>query len=89
VVLIVNAFGYAVSGWAIVRHHRAHGLAMAVPFLLITSLLWLIPLAIVATDTGPGVRTMPLIQVAVLVGTLFASVSGGVLLGALWAARHN
>jgi hypothetical protein len=32
---------------------------------------------------------MPLIQVAWLVGGLFASVFGGVLLGALWGARRN
>jgi hypothetical protein len=88
VVLIVNAFGYAASGWAIVRLHRAYGLAMAMPFLLVVSLLSLIPLTIIATDAGPGVRSMPLIQVASLVGGLFASVSGGVMLGALWGARR-
>jgi hypothetical protein len=88
VVLIVNACGYAVSGWAIVRLHRAYGLVMAMPFLLVVSLLSLIPLTVIAVDAGSGARTMPLIQVACLIGGLFATVSGGVLLGALWGARR-
>lgn len=86
-VLAVNALGFGLSGWAVVRFHRAHGLAMAMPFLAIMTLLALIPLTIVVTDTGPGTRTMPIAQMIWTFGTMFLSIPGGILLGGYSATR--
>jgi hypothetical protein len=80
-VIATNAVAFFLSGWAIARFHRAHGIAMAMPFLVTTTLLALIPLAIVLTDTGPGTRSMPIGQMIGIFGTLYLSVPGGILLG--------
>jgi hypothetical protein len=82
-VLIINALGFLISGWAIVRLHRAHGLAMTTPFLSLTTLMALVVLAILAGDTGPGTQPMPVRQFIVLFGTLFASIPLGILAGGL------
>jgi hypothetical protein len=86
-VLGVNLLGFGLSGWAIVRLHRAHGLAMAMPFLATMTSLALIPLTIVVTDTGPGTRTMPLMEMALTFGTMFVSIPAGVLLGGMLGVR--
>ena len=86
-VFLINSFGFALSGWAVVRLHRAYGLAMAMPYLSVMSLLSLVPLTVIVMDAGPGTRTMPLVQVAWIVGSLFASIPGGVLLGGILGAR--
>jgi hypothetical protein len=86
-VLAVNSLGFGLSGWAVVRFHRAHGLAMAMPFLAIMTLLALIPLTIVVTDTGPGTRMMPIAQMIWTFGTMFLSIPGGILLGGYSATR--
>ena len=88
-VLAINAVGFLISGWAIVRLHRSHGIAMAMPFLIITTLLALVPLAIVAMDTGPGTRTMPVREFVVVFGTLFMSIPGGILVGGLIGLRSG
>ncbi len=80
-VVATNALGFALSGWAIVRFHRVHGIAMAMPFLIMMTLYALVVLAILATDTGPGTRPMPFRQFIAIFGTMFASVPGGILLG--------
>jgi len=81
IVIAINALGFVLSGWAIVRLHRAHGIAMAMPFLVSMTLLALIPLAVVLTDTGPGTARMPVYQVIAVFGTLYLSIPGGILLG--------
>jgi len=88
VVIAVIALGFILSGWAIVRLHRAHGIAMVMPFLLTMTLLALIPLAVVLTDTGPGTRHMPVHEIIATFGTLFGSVPGGILLGGYAATRR-
>ena len=88
-VLAINALGFLLSGWAVVRLHRAHGIAMAVPFLIMTTLAALVPLAIVATDTGLGTRTMPVLEVLALFGTMFLSIPGGILLGGVLGLRRG
>src|SRR5262245_61338103 len=55
-VLTIIALGFTLSGWAIVRFHRDHGIAMAIPFLFVTMLAAAGLLTILATDTGPGPR---------------------------------
>jgi hypothetical protein len=86
-VFAVNTLGFGLSGWAVVRFHRAHGVAMAMPFLAIMTLLALIPLTIVVTDSGPGTRTMSVVQMIWTFGTMFWSIPGGVLLGGYAATR--
>jgi hypothetical protein len=86
-VIGVNLLGFGMSGWAVVRLHRSHGLAMAMPFLVTITSLAVIPLTIVVTDTGPGTRTMPLLEMAWTFGTLFVSIPAGVLLGGLLGVR--
>jgi len=83
IVLAINALGFFLSGWSIVRLHRAHGIAMAIPFLILTTLMALVPLAIVAMDTGPGLKTMPVREFVGTFGMLFLSIPGGILLGGL------
>lgn len=87
--LAVNTLGFGLSGWAVVRLHRAHGVAMAMPFLAIITLLALIPLTIVVTDTGPGTRTMPVLEMVWLFGMMFLSIPGGVLLGGLLGTQSR
>jgi hypothetical protein len=86
-VLAVNTLGFGLSGWAVVRFHRAHGLAMVTPFLAIITLLALIPLWIVVTDTGPGIPTMSIVRMIWTFGTLFLSIPGGILFGGYAATR--
>jgi len=86
-VLAVNSLGFGFSGWAVVRFHRAHGVAMAMPFLAIIMLMALIPLTIVVTDTGPGTRSMPVLEMVWIFGTMFLSIPGGILLGGYSATR--
>jgi hypothetical protein len=50
-------------------------------------LLALIPLTIVVTDTGPGTRSMPLLEMALTFGTMFVSIPAGVLLGGMLGVR--
>jgi len=88
IVIAINALGFVLSGWAIVRLHRDHGIATAIPFAVLTTLAALIPLAIVATDTGPGTRTMPFPEFIAMFGTLFLSIPGGILLGGYAATRR-
>ena len=80
-VITTNALGFFLSGWMIVRLHRAHGIAMAMSFAVLTTLGALVPLAIVAMDTGPGTRTMPFLEFIMMFGTLFLSIPCGILLG--------
>jgi hypothetical protein len=80
-VIAIIALGFILSGWAVVRFHRAHGISMAMPFLVTMTSLALIPLAVVLGDTGPGTRQMPVLEIIVTFGTLFGSVPGGILLG--------
>jgi hypothetical protein len=89
VVIAIIALGFISSGWAIVRFHRAHGIAMAMPFVAATTLLALIPLAIVLSDTGPGTRQMPVHEFIATFGTLFGSVPGGILLGGVLGLRRG
>jgi hypothetical protein len=89
IVIAINALGFALSGWVIVRLHRAHGIAMAMPFLVTMTLLALIPLAIVLTDTGPGTARMPVYQVIAIFGTLFASIPGSILVGGILGLRRR
>jgi hypothetical protein len=86
-VIAINALGFVLSGWAIVRMHRAHGIAMAMPFMALTTSLAVIPLAIVLADTGPGTRSMSALELFVTFGPLFLSIPGGILLGGYAATR--
>jgi hypothetical protein len=86
-VLAVYVFGFVLSGWTVVHFHRAYGVAMAMPFIATMTSLALIPLTIVVTDSGPGTRTMPLLEMALTFGTLFLSIPVGVLLGGVIAVR--
>jgi hypothetical protein len=88
-VLVINALGFVLSGWAIVRLHRAHGIAMTMPFLSVTTLTAVILLAILAADTGPGTRPMPVHQFITIFGTMFLSVPGGILLGGMLGLRSG
>ena len=87
-VLAVNLLGFTLSGSAIVRLHRAHGIALAMPFMAMMTSLALIPLAIVLADTGPGMRSMSALELIVTFGPLFLSIPGGILLGG-YAAIHR
>jgi hypothetical protein len=89
IAVAINALGFVLSGWAVVRFHRAHGLAMAIPFLATMTALALIPLTIVVTDAGPGTRSMPLLRMVLLFGTMFLSIPGGILLGGYAATRRT
>jgi hypothetical protein len=82
-VITTNALGFFLSGWTIVRLHRAHGIAMVISFLIMATLLALTPLVIVLNDTGPGTRSMPIAQIVGILGTLFLSIPFGILLGGL------
>jgi hypothetical protein len=86
-VLAINALGFLISGWVVVRLHRTHGIAMAIPFVIVMTLLALVPLTIVVTDTGPGTRSMPPLEMIGTFGTMFVSIPGGVLLGGLLGVR--
>jgi hypothetical protein len=70
-----------------VRLHPAHGIALAMPFMAMTTSLALIPLAIVLADTGPGTRSMSALELFVTFGPLFLSIPGGILLGGYAATR--
>ena len=87
VVFLVDVIGFAASGWAVTRLHRGHGLAMVMPYLGIVKVLSLVLLTVIVTDGGPGTRTLPLAKLVGLVVTLFASIPGGVVLGALVGLR--
>ena len=89
IVVAINALGFVLSGWAIVRLHRAHGIAMAMPFLVTMTLLALIPLAVILTDTGPGTARMPLYQIIGTFGSLFASIPSGILVGGILGVRRR
>jgi hypothetical protein len=89
VVIATNALGFFLSGWATVRLHRAHGIAMVMPFLVTMTLIALIPLVVVLTDTGPGTRRMPVYEIIAIFGPLFGSVPGGILLGGYAATRRS
>ncbi len=84
-----NALAFFLSGWAIVRFHRVHGIAMAMPFLAVMTLFASALLVILAMDTGTGTRPMPLGQFIAIFGTLFASVPGGILLGGIVGLRSG
>jgi len=86
-VLIINALGFLVSGWAIVRFHRALGMATTMPFLFVTTLLALVLLVILAADTGPGTRSMPLREFVAIFGTMFVSIPAGILAGGILGLR--
>jgi len=85
--LAINALGFVLSGWAIVRLHRAFGIAMAIPFTVMMTSLALIPLAIVLADTGPGTRSMSSLELIATFGPLFLSIPGGILRGGYAATR--
>jgi hypothetical protein len=87
-VLAISLLGFALAGWAIVRLHRAYGIAMGMLFLAIMTSMALIPLAIVLTDDVPGARSMTISAIIWTFGPLFLSVPGGILLGA-YAATHR
>ena len=87
VVQAIIALGFLISGWAIVRFHRAHGLALALPFLFVTTLSAVVLLAILATDTGPGTQPMPARAFAAIFGTMFASIPLGILAGGMLGLR--
>ena len=89
VVLIVNSLGFGLSGWAATRFHRAYGIAMGVPYVLLTAVLSLVPIGVVLTDTGPGTRTLPIHGVLSIVGMIFVSMPVGVLIGALGGVRYG
>jgi hypothetical protein len=93
VVLVVNSLGSGLSGWAATRFHRAHGIAMAMPYLAIMSLLSIILITAIVTDTGPGTRVLPLLGVLSIAATILVSGPVSALLGALAgvrsAARHQ
>ena len=88
-VVAINALGFLISGWAIVRLHRAHGIAMAIPFVFVTTLIMMVLLTILVADTGPGTRQMPLGEFIAIFGGMFASIPGGILLGGVIGLRHG
>ena len=75
-VLAISLLGFALAGWATVRLHRAHGIAMAVLLLVIMTSVALIPLAIVLTDDAPGARAMTISAIIWTFGPLFLSAPG-------------
>jgi hypothetical protein len=87
-VLAISLLGFALAGWAIVRLHRARGIAMAMLFVALMTSLALIPLAIVLTDDAPGARSMTISAIIWTFGPLFLSVPGGILLGGYAATRR-
>jgi hypothetical protein len=80
-VVAISLLGFTLAGWAIVRLHRAHGIAMAMLFVALMTSLALIPLAIVLADDAPGARSMTISAIIWTFGPLFLSVPGGILLG--------
>ena len=82
-VLAISLLGFVLAGWAIVRFHRTHGIALAMLFLMIMTSMALIPLAIVLTDDAPGARAMTISAIIWTFGPLFLSVPSGILFGGL------
>ena len=80
-----------VGSWRDVRKHPILAMrGIATGLLALTAyfaIVMAIPLTSIVMDTGPGTRTMPLMQIAWIVGSLFASIPGGVLLGGILGAR--
>ena len=85
--LAIYALAFALSGWAIVRFHRTHGIAMTMPFVFLTMLAALGLLLVVAADTGPGTRTMPVTQFITMFGTAVAAIPIGALAGGILGLR--
>lgn len=83
---VVNTLGFVIAGWTVARTHRAHGIAMLLPYLVMVTLLALVPLTIIVRDSGPGVRTLGMSGIAAVAALVFASFAGGSLLGGLIGA---
>jgi hypothetical protein len=84
---VIIALGFLITGCAIVRFHRAHGVALAMPFLLLTTLTGVVLLTVLATDTGPGTRPMPLREFVGIFGTMLVSIPIGTVAGSLLGLR--
>jgi hypothetical protein len=86
--VLVNALGFAASGWTIARVHRAHGVAMVIPWALFVSVvLAAFIIMALSADTYPTIWTAPKIGGAISTLSLPACVLlGGAL--ALVPRRH-
>jgi hypothetical protein len=89
VAFAITFLGFAFSGWTLARFFRAHGIAMVLPHMLLTSLLALIPLVIAVNDAGPGTRAMPVPAMIWTLGSMYASIPGGVLVGGILGAMSG
>jgi hypothetical protein len=77
---LVNTLGFAASGWTIVRFHRSHGIAMLMPFVVLTSVFPAIVLVDLAMKRVPwNILTAP--QIGGIISSLSLPVC--VLLGGL------
>lgn len=77
---LVNTLAFAASGWTIVRFHRSHGIAMLMPFVVLTSVFPAIVLVDLAKNRVPwNILTAP--QIGGIISSLSLPVC--VLLGGL------
>ena len=82
-VLLINSFGSGLSGWAATRFHRSFGIAMLLPHLALVSLAALLLITIILTDSGPGTRVLPRLDLLSILGTLVVSGPVSVVLGGI------
>jgi len=84
---LVNTLGFAASGWTIARVHRAHGVAMVIPWALFVSVvLAAFIIMALSADTYPTIWTAPKIGGAISTRSLPACVLLGGFFGVL---RHR
>jgi len=86
---VFNLTGFFLSGWIVTRCHRAHGVAMVLPYLLLVCLIPVAATMRLLTDTQAG-RALngpsPLFVAAVLA---ILSLPGWVLAGAALGAKRD
>src|SRR5262245_22730195 len=77
--VLLNPFGFTACGWAIVRFHRSHGIAMLLPWLAVVCGLPAIMLILVFFDSQPIPPTAPAIGgiISTLSLPLWVAIGGG------------
>jgi len=86
---VVTPLGFGVSGWVIARLHRAHGIALVLPYTLLVSVITVVVIVRLALDNGSGTRHDPLTALFFSAITAMLSLPGCVVLGAVLGLKRD